>query len=288
MFVRNTGMLLRSLVCTLALGCAFLASASEYKLVWSDEFDRPGQPDPKKWTYEEGFVRNNEEQYYTRDRRQNARVENGYLVIEARKEKYSNKFYKAGSTRWNQKQEHARYTSAALITQGLGDWKYGRIVVRARLPKGKGTWPAIWMLGADRGKVAWPFCGEIDILEQLGRMPEKVHGTIHWGVDPAKNKGKNHMSNGGLTVSEDDLSRGFNTYAIEWTEQKIDFYFNKTKYHSVDLSKMPEASAQQFRKPYYLLLNLAIGGSWGGEVDPGIFPQRILVDYVRIYQRQSK
>jgi len=137
----------------LSVGCA-----QDWKLVWSDEFDRPGLPDPAKWGYEKGFVRNQEKQYYTEARKENARVEGGMLIIESRREEYRN----------------AHYTSASLTTQGTASWTYGRMEMRAKLPTGRGIWPAFWMLGINESQVGWPACGEIDIMELVGFHPEVV------------------------------------------------------------------------------------------------------------------
>lgn len=137
-----------------------------WTLAWSDEFDRDGAPDPAKWNPEVGLIRNGELQYYTRDRAKNARIENGHLVIEAHKEPF----------------EKAAYTSASLTTAGRASWTYGRIEARAKLPGGRGTWPAIWMLGDSIRTVGWPTCGEIDIMEHVGYDPEKVHCTVHTGA----------------------------------------------------------------------------------------------------------
>src|SRR5512138_3355634 len=137
---------------------AFSASGGEWKLIWSDEFDHPGLPDQARWSYETGFVRNNEAQYYTRDRRENARAENGMLVIEARKEHFKNPDYQpgSGSSKRSRNREFADYTSASVTTRGKVCWRYGRVEVRAKLPSGRGTWPAIWMLGTNSTQVGWP------------------------------------------------------------------------------------------------------------------------------------
>ena len=147
-------------------------AAAERKLVWSDEFNYQGLPDPAKWGYETGFVRNHESQYYTKERKENARVENGHLVIECRKEQFT----PANHVPVN-------YTAASLITQNKASWQYGRIEVRAKLPHGKGVWPAIWMLGTNITQVGWPRCGEIDIMEFIGKEPKNIFGTLHFSVD---------------------------------------------------------------------------------------------------------
>jgi beta-glucanase (GH16 family) len=245
------------------------ASAADWKLVWSDEFNYRGLPDTNKWGYEEGFVRNHESQYYTRARLENARVEDGHLILECRKEHFT----PAG---------HApvEYTAASLITRHRADWQYGRIEVRAKLPQGRGVWPAIWMLGTNETSVGWPRCGEIDIMEFVGKQPDHIHGTIHYFKD-----GKHRSNHGSLQTDRpfDD----FHTYAIEWTPDRIDFFFDEKKYQSADLSAADEAGNNPFRAPQYLLLNFALGGSWGGPVDDANLPQQFVIDYVRVYQQTT-
>ena len=171
-----------------------------WRLVWSDEFDYTGLPDPKKWDYEEGFVRNNEAQYYTRARKENARVENGMLVIEGRKEKFPVPQASSGG----KGRQFADYTAASLITLNKADWKFGRIEVRAKLPQGRGVWPAIWMLGSNIRQVGWPACGEIDIMEFVGHTPGFVHATVHF---PEERQARllRQQTRGGQTVGR--LSR---------------------------------------------------------------------------------
>ncbi len=253
--------------------------AKEWKLVWADEFDSRGLPDPKKWDYEEGFVRNDEAQFYTRARRENARVEDGNLVIEGRREKYPNPGYKPDAKDGPASKKYADYTAASLITLHKADWKLGRIEVRARLPQGRGVWPAIWMLGTDIREAGWPACGEIDILEFVGHTPGFVHATVHFRKD-----GKHKSSGDKLAVEKpwDD----FHVYAVEWFPERMDFYFDAQKYFTFPTNQADDKDDNPFRKPQYLLVNLALGGSWGGPIDDNIFPQKFLIDYVRVYQRQ--
>jgi beta-glucanase (GH16 family) len=254
--------------------------AQQWKLVWSDEFDYEGLPDKKKWDYEEGFVRNREMQYYTRARKENARVEKGMLVIEGRKEKFKNPKYKSGSKRWNQQRQFASYTAASLVTLNKADWKYGRIEVRAKLPHGKGIWPAIWTLGTNRTSVGWPRCGEIDIMEFVGKDPNRVHANAHFAVN-----GKRSSSGGRLKT--DKPYNDFHVYALEWNADHMDFFFDKTKYHTFTIDKAGKGEDNPFRKPHYLLMNLALGGSWGGPIDDAALPQKYLIDYVRVYKSGS-
>ena len=267
----QAGLVTIGLSALLMASATHAAHASEWKLVWSDEFDRPGLPDAAKWQYETGFVRNDEQQIYTKARRENARVENGLLVIEARKETYQSG--PSGRT--------ARYTSASLTTLGKASWTYGRIEVRAKLPSGRGTWPAIWTLGQNFSQVGWPSCGEIDIMEFVGYMPGVIHANIH-------TKKYNHAINTGkgATLAIPDVSRSFHAYAIEWDEKRIDFFVDGKKYFTF-ANEASGPDTWPYDKPQYLLLNLAVGGAWGGQkgIDDQIFPQRYEIDYVRVYQK---
>jgi beta-glucanase (GH16 family) len=159
--------------------------AADWRLVWSEDFNNPGAPDRAKWSYERGFVRNNELQLYTADRPENARVENGSLVIEGRKERLPNPFYRPNSDlkRKRTSAQFTDYTAASLITQGKASFLYGRIEVRAKLPQGRGVWPAIWLLGTNETTVGWPGCGEIDVMEFVGKEPDRVHATVHFSKD---------------------------------------------------------------------------------------------------------
>jgi len=237
------------------------------RLIWHDEFAKDGAPDPGRWDYEVGKVRNQERQYYTRDRRQNARIENGELVIEARKEAY----------------EGADVTSASLMS--VPSWTYGYFEVRAKIPTGKGTWPAIWMLGdgiRQKGDafVGWPLCGEIDIMENVGFDPDRVHFNIHTQT-PGTAEGSTSSSN--FTVAQ--LPNDFHVYGLDWNKDRMNFYFDGKKVMTY-INDGKGKGAWPFDAPQYLILNLAIGGNWGGQqgVDDAIFPSRYLVDYVRVYR----
>jgi beta-glucanase (GH16 family) len=237
---------------------------TRWQLVWSDEFDKDGAPDPAKWGYDLGGHGwgNKELQYYT-DRRENARVERGRLIIEARKEDF--------------KENH--YTSARLVTRGKRDFTYGRVEVSARLPKGAGNWPAIWLLGSDQRSLGWPACGEIDIMEHLGRNPGWVHASVH----SSKYYFKNGNQLTSLTyVSEPD--QAFHVYAAEWFPDRIDFFVDDNKYLTVANEKSGR-DAWPFDEPEYLILNVALGG-WGGAVVDSDLPARMEVDYVRVYERK--
>lgn len=260
------------------------AADSQWKLIWSDEFDQPGAPDPAKWDYETGFIRNNEAQYYTRARLENARVENGKLIIEARKEQFKNPDFDPSASsqkRPSRSREFAEYTSASLTTRGKASWTYGRIEVRAKLPGGRGTWPAIWTLGTDR-QSGWPGGGEIDIMEYVGFDPGKVHANVHTAkYNHVKKNGK------GSQISMPDATGVFHVYGLEWSPEKLDFFVDDHKYFTYENEKSG-SEAWPFDKPQYLILNLAIGGAWGGQkgIDDSIFPKKYEIDYVRVYQRK--
>lgn len=261
--------------------CSFV-SAADWKLVWSDEFDKAGTPDPKKWGHEVGFVRNQELQYYTEGRRENARVENGHLIIEARHEKFHNPAYQKEAKEWNKSLKEAEYTSACLITEKLKAFKYGKIEVRAKLPNGKGTWPAIWMLGENRSQKGWPACGEIDIMEFVSHTPNTVHGTMHF-VNPESEE-KKHKSFGGNTKC-DTLHSEFHIYGIIWDEKTITVTLDEKPYITFDIDQAGKGEDNPFRKPQYLLLNLAIGGTWGKDADPKVYPQKFEIDWVRVWEK---
>lgn len=236
-----------------------------WTLVFADEFDTPGAPDPAKWGYEIGYVRNDEKQYYT-SRSENARVENGRLVIEGRREAY---------------QGYA-YTSASLNTRRRFEFTYGRVEVRAQLPTGRGTWPAIWMLGTNIDQVGWPACGEIDVMENVGFEPSRIYGTIHTAA-------YNHVAGTAKGSSTTVASpwEDFHVYAMEWSADRVEISVDGSRYFSF-ANEGTGTRAWPFDRPMYLLLNLAIGGSWGGQkgMDDALFPHRYVVDYVRIYQRR--
>ena len=232
-------------------------SGDERKLVWSDEFNYSGKPDPQKWNYEIGYIRNDEKQYYSQ-REENVRVEDGYLVIEAR----NDSAVIDGEKR--------PVSSASLITRGKAEWQYGRIEVKAKVPKSLGSWPAIWMLGKNINQVGWPECGEIDIMEHVGYDPEVIHTNVH-------TEAYNHSigtSKGKATPIEQPYN-DFHVYAIEWNEQKIDFFIDQKKVHTFE-NENKGVEEWPFDQPFYLILNLAIGGSWGGQqgVDLNQLPQQ--------------
>jgi len=255
----------------------------EYELVWSDEFRGSGRPDPEKWGFELGYVRNFEEQYYT-DRDENIWVENGKLIIEARKEKIKNEaFTSAEDKNWRKRKKFTKYTSASVTTRGLAEWKYGKVEVRARLPKGVGAWSAIWMLGANLDEVGWIKSGEIDIMENVGFDPNVVLATVHteaYNYDKGTERfGKKELA---------DPHNEYHNYAIEWTPEKIDFSVDDEIYFTFKNDHKTDAE-WAFDQKFHLKINTAVGGTWGGRkgIEDKSFPQTMYVDYVRVYQKRG-
>jgi beta-glucanase (GH16 family) len=239
--------------------------ARGWKLVWADEFEYRGLPDPKKWGYEEGLVRNNELQFYTKGRAENARVENGALVIEGRREPFRG----------------AQYTAASLVTLGRFAVQFGRVEMRAKLPAARGTWPAFWMMGEDIERVGWPRCGEIDIMEHVGHNPGVIHANVHQIGEDGK-----HWSKGDQ-IRVPDCASAFHVYAVEWRPDGLDFFVDDNKYFTFPYQGPGKWT---FDRRCYLLLNLAIGGAWGGQkgVDETAFPQKYVVEYVRVFQQAKR
>ena len=264
----------------LAPGCGRPEKPKEYPdnpntgdmvLVWSDEFDYNGLPDSKKWSYDtEGNATgwgNNESQYYTASRLKNAEVKDGFLSITAHREDF----------------EGFKYTSARLVTRQKGDWLYGRVEVKAKLPDGRGMWPAIWMLPTDWSYGGWPASGEIDIMENVGYDPYKIVGTVH-------TEAYNHMigTQKGATTNVQSCYGDFHAYATEWEVREISLYVDDPPYFTFT-NEGTGYKAWPFDKRFHLLLNVAVGGNWGGMqgIDDSIFPRSMIVDYVRVYQKKT-
>lgn len=246
------------------------SAAPHRRLVWSDEFNTPGLPDTTRWSYDYGTGcphlcgwGNNELQFYTAHRKENARVEGGSLIIEAHREKW----------------EDRGYTSARLVSKKKGDWTYGRIEARLKCPVGRGTWPAFWMLPTDWKYGGWPRSGEIDILEHVGYAPDSVYASAH---TQSFNHVRGTQSTGGFYLP--DTEKNFHIYAVEWQPDGVDYFVDDVKYHTFkNLHKTPDE--WPFDQRFHIILNLAVGGNWGGAkgVDETIWPRRMEVDYVRVY-----
>jgi beta-glucanase (GH16 family) len=252
---------MKRLLPTLLLGAAALfgaatTQAQTYQQVWADEFTNGIGPN---WVFETGAGGwgNNEKQYY---QRANATVVNGVLQITAKKESVGG----------------APYTSARMKTQGLKDFKYGRIEARMKVPQGQGLWPAFWMLGSNIGSVGWPKCGEIDIMEHVN-TDNKVYGTVHWDSN-------GHAEYGGNTTT---TLADWHVYSVEWTATYIKWFVDGTQFHVIDITGS-KGSTEEFQSSFFLLLNLAVGGNWPGQtVDESKLPATMQVDYVRVYQQTS-
>lgn len=239
-------------------------------MVWSDEFNMDGMPDPSRWSYDtgDGGWGNNEPTYYTRSRKENVNVKDGVLIIQARKEKFSSK---------------SQYTSARIHSKYKGDWKYGRIEVKAKVPTGNGLLPAIWMLPRDSVYGKWPASGEIDIMEHFGFMPDRVHASLHTSL-------YNHKTGTELTnsVRTPALTEKFHIYTLLWDEKKIIFYRDNEEIYSVD--KISDDPAEwPFDHEFYLLMTLRVGGDWAEKegIDNSLFPAQMEVDWVRVYQQRE-
>jgi beta-glucanase (GH16 family) len=241
----------------------------DWQLAWSDEFTQPdgSSPDPAKWGFETGGNGwgNNELEFYT-DRTNNVRIEDGKLVLEAVKEKYQDK----------------NFTSGRILTQGKWSWTYGLVEARIKIPRGRGIWPAFWMLGTSITSNSWPNCGEIDIMENIGREPGTIHGTVHGpGYSGAHGIGKPVSLPDGAAVADD-----FHVFAMDCEPGSVTWFMDGKKYFSITPANLPPNTKWVFDKPKYLLFNLAVGGMWPGYPDAtSTYPQRLVVDYVRIYQK---
>lgn len=264
---------------------ADLYAAEGYKLVWADEFEQDGKPDAAKWTYERGFVRNEEAQWYQEE---NATCSKGMLVIEARREKVRNPRYRPGSRNWQSSREFAEYTSSCLITKGLHSWKHGRFEMRGRIDTRAGIWPAWWTLGIEGG---WPAGGEIDIMEYYRNM---LLANVAWQGQQPNGRRFTKWDDLKLPLPElgDDWSNQFHVWRMEWDETKIELSVDGRVLNTTDLKEAvnPDGTrpAQPFQQPHYMLLNLAIGGANGGDPSATEFPSRFEVDYVRVYQRPAQ
>ncbi len=246
-------------VCVLSVGF----KTKERKLIWSDEFNYQGIPDPKKWNYETGDGcpkncgwGNNENQLYSKDT-ENVYVQNGSLIINAIK-------------------KEDKWTSGKLTTQTKANFTYGRIEFRAKLPAGKGSWPAIWMLGESFATAGWPDCGEIDIMEHVGRDPGIVQSVIH-----SRSSFGNTINLGRTPVKTFD--KEFHTYAVDWKKDKIEFYVDDKNFYTYTPVEKNDKT-WPFNKPFYIIMNIAIGGNLGGPLDPALSQVKMEVDYVRVFQ----
>ena len=242
------------------------ADYSDYELVWNDEFDKDGRPDPAKWNYENGFVRNKEAQWYQPE---NAYCKDGMLIIEGRKEKRPNPRYNPEGKDWRTTRKEAEYTSASLTTQGKFSWQYGRFEIRARFSPREGMWPAFWTLGVREG---WPRCGEIDIMEHVGNQLNRIFGTLHY-------PGRSGGNADGTSVMIPNATTEFHIYSMEWNASTIKIYVDNQLFFTYNNN-----ANSPFNQNFFFIMNVAMGGNFGGTIDPNVTNATMEVDYIRVYQ----
>lgn len=258
------------------------AQTTPWTLVWADEFNTPGRPDSKNWIYETGFVRNNELQAYQPE---NARCENGLLIIEGRREIKPDPAYQPGSGNWKTARDSIRYTSASLQTRGLHQWQYGRFEMRGRIDTRSGLWPAFWTLGV-AGE--WPGNGEIDIMEYYRGM---LLFNAAWGTEKRYTAKWNSVRKPITDFNDPAWPNKFHVWRMDWDEKFIKLYLDDQLLNTVNLAQtinQDSTGKNPFHQPHYILLNLAIGGDNGGDPSATPFPTRFEVDYVRVYQQTEQ
>lgn len=250
-----------------------------WKLAWADEFDKDGRPDPRNWSYEAGFVRNRELQWY---QPANAWCEAGLLIIEGRRERRQNQNYAPNSRDWKASSEYADYTSASVMTRGRHQWQYGRFEMRARIDARPGLWPAFWTLGVEG---EWPGNGEIDVMEYYGGM---LLANVAWGTEKRQVAEWDTVKKPITEFNDPDWSRKFHVWRMDWDDEVIKLYVDEILLNTTDLKdtfNKNTAGKNPFHQPHYMILNLAIGGTQGGDPSRTNFPARFEVDYVRVYQK---
>jgi beta-glucanase (GH16 family) len=249
---------------------------SAWTLVWSDEFNGPdgSRPDPAKWKFEVGGNGwgNHEREYYT-NRPENSFLRGGNLVIQALKENFTGPDHVTRD-----------YTSARITTQGLFEQAYGRFEARIKISRGRGLWPAFWLLGNDIGTIGWPACGEIDIMENIGKEPSLVHGSLHGpGYSGDRDYTSEYKLPGGVHFADD-----FHVFAVEWEPKTVRFFVDRELYATFTPARLPAGMKWVFDHPFFIILNVAVGGDWPGPPDETTtFPRTMLVDYVRVYKARS-
>ncbi len=250
-----------------------------YHLAWSDEFDQEGEPDPANWNFERGFVRNEEAQWYKPD---NARCAGGLLFIEARRERVANPDYSAQSGDWKRNREYAEYTSSSLLTRGLHSWMFGRFEMRARIDTRPGLWPAFWTLGVSGD---WPHCGEVDIMEYYRG---KLLANIAWGAEQKWQAVWDSYSKPLAGLNDPAWSEKFHVWRMDWDRDAIRLFLDDTLMNAASLSTTVNRDAEgknPFLQAQYIIVNLAIGGTAGGDPSQTLFPARYEIDYIRVYQK---
>lgn len=254
-----------------------------YHLLWSDEFDQDGKPNQKNWSFEQGFVRNNELQWY---QEKNANVKDGLLIIEGKREHIKNTNYNAKSTDWRKNREYAAYSSASINTRNQFSFQYGILEVKAKIDTLSGLWPAIWTLGITK---PWPSNGEIDLMEyyQIDNKPHILANAAWQGVQKVLWDSE-HISFNSFVKKDTNWSTKFHIWKMDWTKDFIKLYLDNELLNKVDLSKTQNPDGfNPFHQPHYVLLNLAIGSN-GGDPSETNFPKQYIIDYVRVYQKDEQ
>ncbi|MBN2593555.1 MAG: glycoside hydrolase family 16 protein [Sedimentisphaerales bacterium] len=257
-------------------------TSTEFKLVWSDEFNKDGRPDPNNWTYEQGFVRNQELQWYQPE---NARCENGMLIIEGRRERKQNPRYRPNSRDSRRSREYAEYTSSSLTTRRLHSWKFGRFEMRGRIDTRPGLWPAFWTLGVEG---QWPSNGEIDIMEYYRGV---LLANAAWATEKRWVAKWDDSRKPITEFNNPNWSENFHIWRMDWDADSIKLYVDGLLLNQVDLKEAINEDNERknpFHQPHYIILNLVIGGTSGGDPSNTKFPAKFEVDYVRIYQKQTE
>ena len=277
--------MLRTVLMTLALSPGLGRSVEpdhEYRLVWADEFDIEGKPNPTNWTCEQGFVRNEELQWYQAD---NAFCEEGKLVIEGRREPKTNPAFKPDGPDWRTNREYIEFTSACLTTKGRQAWQYGRFEVKARISARPGLWPAIWFLGVEG---EWPSTGEIDLMEFYHG---KIHANACWGTQTRWIPMWDSYNEALSSFNDPEWGQKFHLWRMDWDAESIKLYLDDRLLNTIDVAQALNPSdmgpPHPFRQPHYLLLNLAIGGTSGGDPSQTPFPTRYEIEYVRVFQKPN-
>ena len=256
-------------------------NADGYKLVWADEFNVDGRPNPENWIHENGFVRNHELQWYQPE---NAVCKDGFLVIEGRRERKENSSFKEDSKNWKESRRYAEYTSACVLTKGLHSWKYGRFEVKARIKTKAGLWPAIWFLGTSG---EWPSCGEIDLMEYY---KGNILANACWGTKQRWEAKWNTSKTPVQSFKDSAWDEKFHIWRMDWDKDAIKLYLDDKLLNTIDVNKaanqdLSKGPEKPFRQPHFILLNLAIGGDAGGDPSKTEFPTKYEIDYVRVYQK---
>lgn len=275
-----TACLLYLFVISILVSSGQVFAQEQYQLVWADEFNNDGKPNPDNWNYEKGFVRNEELQWYQDD---NAYCKNGILVIEARQEERPNPLYDSTSTAWRLNRQFSKYTSSSLLTRGLHDWLFGRFEMRAKIDTRAGLWPAFWTLGV---KGSWPHNGEIDIMEYY---KNQLLANVAWGGEKKWQPKWDTFILPLDSLEDNQWSEKFHIWRMDWNQDSIKLYLDDKLLNETDLTttiNKDSLGLNPFHQAHYIIINLAVGGTAGGDPSTTTFPAKYEIDYVRVYQKE--